>query len=80
MVEKKGSRWERTSSSPSRPSGSIRKPEVHDEEHPESGGRRDARVHEGGRGALQRRARARPPVSNAAVAEMVKLLENTFGR
>jgi len=30
----RASRWARTSSSPSRPSGSIRKPEVHDEEYP----------------------------------------------
>ena len=41
--------------------GRSRERAVHDEEHPEGGGRRDARVHEGGGGALQRRARKRPP-------------------
>ncbi len=54
-------------------------PAVHDAEHSEDRRRRRAGEHRGGRRALRRDAsQTVVPVSSTRVAEMVKLLENTF--
>jgi UDP-N-acetyl-D-glucosamine dehydrogenase len=49
-----------------------------DAQHPEGRRRRDRALHEDGLPALRADARDRGPVSSTRVAEMVKLLENTF--
>ena len=68
------------SSSRSRPSASIPgNPQFTTQEHPEDRRRRRAGEHRGGGRALRRdRVDRVVPVSSTRVAEMVKLLENTF--